>query len=243
MVHEEYGPDYYEETHRNWFENPNFALFEKIRQWALPYGNQCRVFDVGCGRGDLLKYLQAKNPDFQLTGVELSALPQTSGIRYLHSDIFDLDLPEKFDVVTNLAVIEHVADIREFVARLAAFAKPGGLVIAMTLNSDSLVYRVARASRSMGWPDAFNRLYSHHHLHHYTRASLERLMKTAGMEVVHHSSHNFPLAAVDFPPKGKVGNAIQLAGVAACFGLGRLMDMGFLQTIVCRVPNSGEHKA
>lgn len=243
VAEEAYGPDYYEETHKNWFENPNTALFEQIRQQALKFGARCSLFDVGCGRGDLLEYLHSKNPEFSLTGVELSALPPSPGIRYLHADIFELDLPEKFDVVTNLAVIEHVADIRDFVARLAGFARPGGLVIAMTLNSDSLVYRIARAGRAAGWPDAFNRLYSHHHLHHYTRASLAKLMRDSELEIVDHHSHNFPLAAVDFPSKGKIRDSIQLAGVAASFALGKLMDMGFLQTIVCRVPDRTPEKS
>lgn len=233
LLQEDYGPDYYEKTHRNWFANPNLSLFEEIRKIAVGHSAKCRVLDVGCGNGDLLKYLHSRHPEMTLVGVELSQLPDHPGIRYIKSDIFELNLEEKFDLVVNLAVIEHVTDIVEFVKRLSSFLSPDGTLVAMTLNGDSVLYRVSRLAKTLGWPDAFNRIYSNHHLHHYTRRSLKQLMETSGLKVISHKSHNFPLAAVDFPSKGVLSDKIQLVGVAGCFALGNLLDMGFLQTIVC----------
>ena len=57
---EEYTPEYYEETHRNWFANPNFALFRWIEH-QLPAEIRS-VLDVGCGRGDFLKFLRRQRP-------------------------------------------------------------------------------------------------------------------------------------------------------------------------------------
>ena len=48
---EDYGPDYYERTHKNWFQNPNIRLFERIHKYVKAFGPQCHVLDVGCGRG------------------------------------------------------------------------------------------------------------------------------------------------------------------------------------------------
>jgi 2-polyprenyl-3-methyl-5-hydroxy-6-metoxy-1,4-benzoquinol methylase len=230
---EEYGPEYYEIVHRNWFANPNRPLFEKIEEIARGRGANASVFDVGCGNGDLLKFLRARNPSMELIGVELSDLPKSEGIRFIKSDIFELNLDQKFDLVVTLAVIEHVGDVRAFVEKLARFLKPGGKLVAMTLNGDSLIYRIARFGKSSVWPAPFNRLYSHHHLHHYTRASLNELMKKSGLKICAHESHNFPLAAVDFPSKGAIADKMQLGGIALLFGLGSFFNIAFLQTIVC----------
>ena len=44
------------------------------------------------------------------------------------------DAGEQFDVVLAMEVVEHVADVPLFVASCAAMVKPGGLMIAATLN-------------------------------------------------------------------------------------------------------------
>ena len=41
---------------------------------------------------------------------------------------------ERFDVVLAMEVVEHVADAGDFVATCASMVKPGGLMIAATLN-------------------------------------------------------------------------------------------------------------
>jgi len=236
LVPENYEPAYYEQVHKNWFAHPNFSLFERIRKLIASRGTKCRVLDVGCGRGDLLKYLQARNPQLELTGIELSDLQSAAGIRFIKSDIFEFEVTEKFDFVIALAVIEHVADIQQFVLRLSSLARPGGTVLVMTLNEGSLLYRVARSLRCLGWKAAFERLYSSHHLHHFTVSSLFSLMQKSGLRVRNQFTHNFPLAAVDFSGSDSLVGRIQLAGVAACFGAGRLLNMAFLQTIIGSVP-------
>src|SRR6202011_5966714 len=43
-------------------------------------------------------------------------------------------LPGRFDVVTLLEVVEHVTDMPAFVAAAASLLKPGGLIVAATIN-------------------------------------------------------------------------------------------------------------
>src|SRR5207249_7250532 len=44
------------------------------------------------------------------------------------------DAGERFDVVLAMEVVEHVADLSLFIRRCAEMVKPGGLMIAATLN-------------------------------------------------------------------------------------------------------------
>ena len=44
------------------------------------------------------------------------------------------DAGERFDLVLAMEVVEHVADVGLFVRRCAEMVKPGGLMIAATLN-------------------------------------------------------------------------------------------------------------
>lgn len=68
---ESYDPDYYNDTHRRWFEHPNTALFERITA-VIPTG--ASVIDVGCGRGDFLRHVHRNRPDVQLTGIDYSPI-------------------------------------------------------------------------------------------------------------------------------------------------------------------------
>ena len=41
---------------------------------------------------------------------------------------------KRFDIVLAMEVVEHVADVKQFVARCAEMVRPGGLMIAATIN-------------------------------------------------------------------------------------------------------------
>ena len=54
---EQYNDSYYEIEHRRWFENPHYRLFAHIASLIPNDGSHRRIVDVGCGRGDFLRYL------------------------------------------------------------------------------------------------------------------------------------------------------------------------------------------
>jgi len=232
---EAYNAEYFQAVHKNWFENPNFALFESIYRLAVPYGEKARVLDVGCGRCDLLIYLKSKNAGLQLTGIDLAPPPSIAGIELVHSSVFDLKISQTHDLIASLAVIEHVDDIRSFVAILKQFAHERSTIAIMTLNEGGIIYAAAKALRLIGIQAPFNRLYSKHHLHHYTVRSLRSLMEKSGLTIISHTTHNFPLAAVDFPSQGLLKDFLQKVGVAVLFAIGRVSNRSFLQTIVCKL--------
>lgn len=229
---EEYRDNYFYEDHRRWFENPNFKLFEWIAA-AIPTG--ASVLDAGCGRGDFLRHLRKIRPDLSLTGIDLSANKDADGIRYYQADLLTMPIRQTFNVVVSLAVIEHVTDVRAFVDRLRRFTNPGGSVVIMTLNDDSLLYRIARMGRAAGVPLAFNRVYSRHHLHHFTRRSLRGVLENNGLKIESDMVHNAPMAAIDIPVKNFAVETGLLACLAVVFVIGGLTGTSTLQTVICRV--------
>lgn len=226
---ESYGPEYYDDKHRRWFEHPNTALFDRITA-IIPQGGS--VLDVGCGRGDFLQYVHRKRPDVQLTGIDYSP-NQDEIIRFVQGDALELAMSDRFDVVVSLAVIEHVLDCVAFAKRIREFSKPGGAVAILTVNESSILYGLARIGRELGVPLAFDRLYSRHHLHHFTPASLRRLLESCGLGLSQHIIHNAPANAVDLPVRSRMADAPLRGLVRVVCAAGDVLSKGYLQTAIC----------
>lgn len=101
------------------------------------------VADVGCGGG--LVCAPIARLGAQVTGVDAAeknvktatvhAEEQGLQIDYRHATAETLvNAGELFDVVLNLEVVEHVADLPGFMADCTRLVKPGGLMVAATLN-------------------------------------------------------------------------------------------------------------
>lgn len=102
-----------------------------------------RILDIGCGAGLVSEPLCRMGAS--VTGVDPS--PEIIAAARLHAGEGGLAIDyrattaealaeagESFDVVLMLEVVEHVADVPAFVATVGALARPGGLVVASTIN-------------------------------------------------------------------------------------------------------------
>ena len=102
-----------------------------------------RVLDIGCGGGLLCEPVAKMGADVVgadagETNIEIARLhaKQTGiDIDYRATTAEDLAASgEKFDVVLNMEVVEHVADVDLFMTACADMVKPGGLMFVATIN-------------------------------------------------------------------------------------------------------------
>ena len=102
-----------------------------------------RMLDIGCGGGILSEPLARLGA--QMVGadpaeeniVAATAHAEASGVAVDYRATTAEDLAaakERFDVVLAMEVVEHVTDVESFVKTCASMVKPGGLMIAATLN-------------------------------------------------------------------------------------------------------------
>lgn len=233
---ETYSEEYYLEIHRQWFENPNYKLFSLIHQ-DLSKRNVTSVLDAGCGNGDFLKYLAKNQNCSALYGIDLSPVNETAkglhNTTLMQGDFLTHPFNTKFDAIVSLAVIEHMEDVRAFQKRLHSLLNDNGIAYIMTLNSDSILYRLANVMRQIGLSFVFKRLYDPHHLNHFNKRSLASLLtQDNAFRVVRAVDHNVPLKAIDIPaPKGIVSTILR-AGVQVVFIVGKLFRKTYLQTLI-----------
>ncbi len=233
-IPEQYEKGYFEKEHRNWFLHPNLSLYEKLSQIILKHKGDSSVLDIGCGNGNFLRYLRGKGGSLHLTGIDVSPNQPVAGIQYLHGDFFNENFDRQFDVLVSLAVIEHIPDVGAFAKRLRELCAPNGLVINMTVDERSVIYAAAQTLMRLGYSVPLKRLYSKHHVNHFTSSSLKRLLEQQGISTLQVLRHNSPMAAVDLPQTSALSAAVLRAGVWTAFQLGHLSGRTMLQTVISK---------
>lgn len=228
---EKYEQDYYNISSKNWFSHPNYRLFNSIIS-QLPE-NAKNLLDIGCGNGDFLKYLRGKNNKIKLTGIDLLK-NKYDGITFIQGDIYTLELNEKYDAITSLGTIEHLGNIKKFIGIVKELLNNNGIAIIMTIDSESLIYRISKIMKKCNLRTPYNQLYEYKHLHHFTRKSLISLFERADFEVVRHITHNYPLRAIDIHNKNLLISNFHNISAIGIFLLSSLIKKEMLQTIICR---------
>ncbi|MEX2318397.1 MAG: bifunctional 2-polyprenyl-6-hydroxyphenol methylase/3-demethylubiquinol 3-O-methyltransferase UbiG, partial [Bauldia sp.] len=111
-----------------------------------------RILDVGCGAGILAEPLArmgaavtAIDPSPELVAAaRLHAAEGGLAIDYRAATAEDIAATgEPYAVVDALEVVEHVTDVPAFVAACAVLVKPGGMLVASTINRTTKAYLLA----------------------------------------------------------------------------------------------------
>ena len=147
-------------AHRWWDVDGEFGPLHAINPLRLdwidgiaPLNGQ-RVLDVGCGGGILADAMARKGAEVlgidlaekSLKVAQLHALEAgTSQITYrlVAAEALAAEMPDHFDVVTCMEMLEHVPDPASVVQACARLAKPGGWVFFSTINRNPKSFLMA----------------------------------------------------------------------------------------------------
>lgn len=159
------------------------------------------VLDAGCGSGENLAAL-ARLARYELAGVDISeealklASQRVPSARLIQLDVQREALPERFDLVMSIQVVEHLLD------DVAAFRNIAGMANNYVFIS-TIQGRMRPSEISIG------------HVRNYSEVELRRKLESAGLEVLEVRGWGFPFYSPIYrslaewlpggPPAGSVG--------------------------------------
>jgi 2-polyprenyl-6-hydroxyphenyl methylase/3-demethylubiquinone-9 3-methyltransferase len=167
------------------------ARFQRDRK-RLDSMKGLHILDIGCGGGLLCEPLARLGAS--VVGVDPSETNVAAARQ--HADQVDLaidyrcttaeelaETQERFDIVLAMEVVEHVADVPLFVQCCARMVRPGGLMIAATINRTlkSFALAIVGAEYILRWLP----VGSHRWDKFVTPNELEIAIEQAGLRVTH----------------------------------------------------------
>jgi 2-polyprenyl-6-hydroxyphenyl methylase/3-demethylubiquinone-9 3-methyltransferase len=150
-----------------------------------------RIVDVGCGGGILAESMAAHGAS--VTGIDV--VTKNIRIAQSHATTSNLDIAyrcttaedlaatnERFDVVLNMEVVEHVADLPGFMTACTTLVGDGGMMFVATLNRTpkSWLFGIVGAEYVMRWLPRGTHRWSLFR----TPAEIDELLTKDGLEVV-----------------------------------------------------------
>jgi len=150
------------------------AEFDFSVMW-LAASRRGRLLDVGCGSGWLIN--QMRELGWHVEGVDFDPVSaQNANSRGLLVHLGSLEAQKfasgQFDVVTMSHAIEHVHDPLELLKECRRILKPGGQLVVVTPNTESLCHRI--------YKDKWLALDPPRHLHLFNLITLQHLVGLAG---------------------------------------------------------------
>jgi 2-polyprenyl-6-hydroxyphenyl methylase/3-demethylubiquinone-9 3-methyltransferase len=147
-------------AHRWWDAESDFRPLHEINPLRLDWIDGLaalagkRALDVGCGGGILADAMARRGAD--VLGIDLATKPlkvaqlhaieaATPRVEYreIAAEALAEEMPERFDVVTCMELLEHVPDPASMVAACGRLAKPGGWVFFSTINRNAKAFAFA----------------------------------------------------------------------------------------------------
>ncbi len=182
---------YPSEYHSLEFTGESFSFVHRIRsrlearrllRYCRGMNEGARILDVGCGDGFHLSLLRTYgDPTWRLEGIDFDRRAvdagRSKGLEVHLGDLGEVGLdPSAYDVVYTLQTIEHVAHPNEFLRSINRLLKPGGRLVVVTDNNESLDFGLFKKHYWGGY-------HFPRHWNLFNSRSLSRLARDTGFEV------------------------------------------------------------
>lgn len=183
-----YGEDYVLGEHAAIAEPLMFTPSEPLPrsyltfQWlaqaldSIGFAHSGSLLEVGCGEGSLLKQFSTQWPECQVRGLDMSA----RSVDAARANGLDVavgsyrDVTGSYDLIYSFTVLEHVPSPSDFLARLRAHLKEGGILLTAQPCQD-------RGSYDIFFSD---------HLHHFFSQHVAMIGAKTGLKEVVRSTSN-----------------------------------------------------
>ena len=122
---------------------------------------ELKILDIGCGGGLLCEPLSRLGA--KMTGIDASnnnieiaklhAKEMGLNIKYIRCSPENLNFESSFDVVLNMEVVEHVADVNFFIQNCSKLIKKNGIMFVATINKNlkSYMFAILGAEYILRW--------------------------------------------------------------------------------------------
>jgi SAM-dependent methyltransferase len=164
---------------RFWYAGKRGRAIDEARRFYLD-GPPGRVLEVGCGAGDNLARLRAMG--FEVHGQEIDGEAARIAREHHRLDVYvgPIDAApfprQDFDIIIMNHVVEHLREPARDLAASLRLLRPGGRLVCVTPNADSLSHRMlGRRWRGLEPP---------RHLFVYNPSTLRRRLTDAGFRSV-----------------------------------------------------------
>ena len=123
--------------------------------------NKIKILDIGCGGGLLSEPMSRLGADVvgidasekNINVAKLHAKKNNLNIKYVCSSPENYQINEKFDVILNMEIIEHVDNVNQFLKSCSNLLKKNGMMFVATLNKTlkSYIFAIVGAEYIMRW--------------------------------------------------------------------------------------------
>jgi SAM-dependent methyltransferase len=183
------------------FSEKEFGLAYKVRSrletkrllsWCRGLPDDARILDVGCGDGFHLRLLRDfGSRRWTLNGIDIDRraveMAERAGLQVQLGSVGEVDLPsEAYDLALMISTIEHVEKPVEALNNVRKLLRPGGRLVIVTDNTDSLDFKFFKDSYWGGY-------HFPRHWNLFNRGSLTRCAEKAGFEVDDMSTQVSPV--------------------------------------------------
>lgn len=134
---------------------PALELLERV-----PLANPRRVYDLGCGTGNVTRTLAERWPEARVVGVDTSAemlaraAEEPGDVEWVRGDVREWEPPEPADLVYSNAVFQWVDGHAALLEHLLGVLAPGGcLAVQMPRNEGAPFHRLMGEVLAGGGPD------------------------------------------------------------------------------------------
>lgn len=178
------------------YAHPFYNYYNETRSDILPFvpQNIQSLLDIGCSRGGFAATVKNKincrTAGIEMNRHEAEVAKETLDALWI-GDVLSADIPERFDCISCLDVLEHMPDPKQLLLKIKQWLTPGGSIL---LNVPNIGFWAVVEDLLAGrWDYVPAGILCNTHLRFYTQHTLQELLKSCGLTPILLERHCSPI--------------------------------------------------